>query len=175
MTFPDLSQIREGAFWKKRLPSFFVFGTGVLLFLSSCKTFHSPPENTIDFGVKRGEMQIARIQKERKIVFAVIRGAREEKLALSLAEKAASLLKVDLEVRFVQGEEIPSLLRSSRADFAWGSFSSPREVKELYLLPLEIREKEENHIFALPRNGESWKELLRNALQAAITQKGQYE
>ena len=164
MTYSKSSKNREGAFWIKRLPSFFLF---FLLFLSSCKSVESPSAGNFNWGAKRGEKHMERLLKERKLFFAVVRDCRNEKGLILLAEKAASLLGVRLTVYRVEYNEIPPLLRSSRADFAGGVFANDDEVKALYLLPLEIKGKDETYVFALPRNGKLWKKMLHDALGAA--------
>lgn len=173
MTSSKSSNVREGAFWKKRLPSFFIVCL-FLIFSAGCKT----PEVSsggIDWKEKRGVRQLERIRKEKKLSFAVLKGSRNEKTAILLAEKAAELLGMKLAILLAAPESIPSLLRSNRADFAWGDFQSEGEVKSFYLLPLQIEKKDETLIFALPENGILWADMLKKALAEAAAQEGKHD
>lgn len=160
------SKKREGAFHKERLPSFFLAGTVLLLLFPSCKSLETTPE--VDWEAERSKKQLQRIQKERRLAFAVIKDAREEKKLILFAEKAASLLGLKLLLYRVEKEELTTLLRSKRADFAFGAYSGREEIQSLYLQPLVIKGKEKNYFFAMARQGKILQEMLEEALKTAI-------
>lgn len=168
-----LTKKEEGTFFRKRrLPSFLFSGLLLVFFLSSCAAFHPKADKVLWEKKRVGNLE--RIQRERRIIFAVLRDSPQEKEITSFAGKAARLLGLEMIVLRSSWENIPSLLRSNRADFAWSNSASIEEAKSLFLLPLEVEEKgkEEKYIFLFPRNGEDLRSILKEALTESAVKKG---